>query len=133
MSKNLSHAFTFLIGSIATWIFISLFGINNVNSSWELTYSNDKQGQPLYGSKQKLIDAVREGKSVRIYWSGTVVEHLTDTFFITILGGEVFAQIESIQGQTPSLDPPKIELRENQWRAIFSTNGNRELKWFVQQ
>jgi len=98
--------------------------------SWNLVYSHDKSGQVLSGTKQALIEAVRAGKLVRIYWASGRVEHLIDAHFITIFGDEVFAQI-SIQGQKPSMDPPTIELRDAPWHAIFSTNGERAVKWYI--
>lgn len=97
---------------------------------WRLVYSHDAQGQPLSGSKDDLIEVVRAGVPVRVYWAGRRVEHITDAKFLTILGGEVFTQIETIQGQSPSVDPPAIELRDNTWSTILSTNGDKSLKWF---
>ncbi len=102
--------------------------------SWRLIYSHDENGAALEGSKDVLADAVRAGKPVRVYWSGRYVEHATDSFFLTIIGGEVFAQVESIRAQRPTEEPPSIELmdEDQRWAAIFSTNGDRALKWFVQ-
>jgi hypothetical protein len=102
--------------------------------SGRLIYSHDENGAALGGSKAALADAVRAGKPVRVYWSGRYVEHATDSFFLTIIGGEVFAQIESIRAQRPVEEPPSIELmdEEQRWAAIFATNGDRALKWFVQ-
>jgi len=122
MNKILSYGFAIILGSALTVLSMHFFGTELSNSGWELAYAHDENGLTVKGSKQRLIDAVRTGKSVRIYWSGRTVEHLTDTFFLTILGGEVFAQIEAIQGQKPSLEPPVIELRDNPWLTLFSNN-----------
>ncbi len=102
------------------------------NHSWHPVYSHDADGNALEGSKTDLMNAVRQGKPVRIYWRGRTVEHSTDAIFVTILGGEVFTQTPEIRGQAPSLDPPAIEFRENKWQGLFSTNGNRALRWYVQ-
>ena len=123
------------IGAMALG-FAFAFGLINLQDrspkqlGWKLIYSHDKSGQALSGTKQALIEEIRAGKSVRIYWAGKRVEHLIDAHFITILGGEVFAQI-TIQGQKPSIDPPAIELRESPWKTIFSTNGTRAVQWFT--
>ncbi len=132
MTKITSHMVAMIIAGGLTVLLLDHFSAHR-QIIWELAYSHDESGQAISGSKQALIDAVRNGHAVRIYWSGRTVEHLADSFFLTILDGEVFAQIEAIQGQNPSLDPPSIEFRDNLWRAIFSTNGDRALKWFVQR
>ncbi len=119
------------VGALSTFSVIKFTNSQPLNS-WKLVYSHDENGLLKNGSKQELIDAIRSGKSVRVFWQGKKVEHLTDAFFLTILGGEVFAQIEKIQGQKPILTPPTIELRENEWLTILSTNGDRALKWFIQ-
>ena len=81
----------------------------------------------MEGSKQSLIEAVRAGFPVRLYMRGRRVEHAADAGFLTILDGEVFAQIEAIRGQTPSVDPPAVALRDDglRWQAIYSTTGAR--------
>ncbi|WP_417463931.1 hypothetical protein [Kordiimonas sp.] len=99
---------------------------------WQLAYEHDKDGTALAGSKDALIAAVVDGKPVRIYWAGTRVQHVIDASFLTVLQGEVFAQIPMVSGQKPSVDPAHVELRDTPWRAIFATNGDRGLKWFVQ-
>ncbi|MEO1037349.1 MAG: hypothetical protein AAFX44_17465 [Pseudomonadota bacterium] len=104
---------------------------NTDSGSWHTVFAHDSNGAATQGSKQALVDAVRAGKPIRVYWAGRRVEHVADAFFLTILGGEVFAQIETIQGQAPSDDPPAIEFRDNQWRTILSTNGDRALTWFT--
>ena len=93
--------------------------------SWQLAYAHNEEGQPLEGSKEILIEAVRTGKPVRLYVRGQRVEHSADALFLTIFGEEVFAQIDEIQMQAPSLDPPKVTFREpgRYWRTIYSTTG----------
>ncbi len=99
---------------------------------WHLAYSHDKDGQPLDGSKQALVDSILAGKPVRIYWAGRTVQHVMDAGILTVLEGEVFAQIQPITAQRPSTNPAKVELVEGEWQTIFATNGDRPLKWFVQ-
>lgn len=118
-----------LMGAI---LFSSIANTSNRESSWRLAYAHDADGTTTEGSKQALIDAILEGKPVRVYWAGSTVQHVVDAGFLTVLQGEVFAQMRPIQGQKPSVDPARIELRENTWQAVHATNGDRALKWFVQ-
>ena len=101
---------------------------------WQLVYRNDDQGNSLHGSKEKLLEAVRHGKEIRIGFGGRratdtlrSVEHLVDAHFLTIANGrEVFAQIQPIIGQRPNLtsDTLDITFREQwQWSIIVGTNG----------
>ncbi|MEM7380801.1 MAG: hypothetical protein AAF361_06325 [Bacteroidota bacterium] len=104
------------------------------NNDWILVYRNDRDGRALYGDKQKLIDAVRNGLPIRIGFGGRgrtdstrSVEHLTEAKFLTIANNrEVFAQVPQILGQLPFLadDTLKIQFRpENKWVKICGTNG----------
>ena len=88
-------------------------------------FENDAQGNTLSGSKQRLIDAVRAGKPVRIYTAGRRIEHSAGVSYLSIFKGEVFAQIMEIQSQRPAEDPVRIEFRKpgEKWRAIIGTNG----------
>ncbi|NAS13205.1 hypothetical protein [Poritiphilus flavus] len=103
-------------------------------NEWILVYRNDRNGNALYGDKQKLIDAVRNGLPIRVGFGGRgrkdstrSVEHLTEAKFLTITNNrEVFAQVPQILGQLPFLadDSLKIQFRpENKWVKICGTNG----------
>jgi len=107
------------------------------NGGWYLAYGHDDKGVSNAGAKKDLIAAIRAGKPVRVYWAGRRIEHLVDANFLSVLEGEVFAQISSIRGQRPSPEgqPPSIELAApgQEWSAIISTNGQFPylVKWFV--
>ncbi len=100
-------------------------------ATWQLAFHHKAGGEAIAGSKQALIEAVRAGNEVRVYLKGRRVEHLVDANFMTLFGGEVFAQIDKIRGQAPSLEPAKIAFRENDYEVIYATNGKFELKWFI--
>ena len=118
------------------------------SGSWELMFSHDEKGKTLKGSKEKLLEAVRAGKPVRVSFGSGRVEHFTDAKFMVIFKGELFAQIDPIQSQRPMESPHCVTFREpgKMWRTILGTNGqNRPLmdgseprerttgaKWFVQ-
>jgi len=130
MKITLPHVF-WLIILTSLMLGGMLWQKERVAPEWQIIYAHDKTGAGTEGSKEALIEAVRKGYPVRIYWAGRTVEHVTDVPFLTILAGEVFGQIHPIKGQKPSTNPPSVELRENEWVTIFSTNGEWALKWFV--
>lgn len=101
---------------------------------WQLVFRNGKNGKIIFGSKARLIEAVRSGYSVRVGWGGRrqsdttkSVEHIADAQFLTIANNkEVFAQIQPIIGQNPGLEKDTLDIvfRENlQWVLMVGTNG----------
>jgi hypothetical protein len=130
----MKNAFIILLAALAgALLFSSISNSSAPTGSWRLAYSHDAGGKAIEGSKQALIDAIANGKPVRVYWAGRRVQHVVDAGFLTILQGEVFAQMHPITGQKPSVDPAAVELREEtSWQTIHATNGTRALKWFVQ-
>lgn len=100
-------------------------------SGWRLAYAHDAAGGVTEGSKEALVSAILSGKPVRVYWAGTTVQHVADAGFLTVLEGEVFAQIHTITAQKPSTGPAAVELRDGTWQTVFATNGDRALRWFV--
>ena len=131
-------------------------------NNWELVYHNDKDGKTIEGKIENLIEAIRNGKDIRIYWSSQrkndrtkKVEHLTEAKFLTVLSDTiVFAQIDPIIGQTPNYDLQTVKLNEKlEWVLIAATNGKSdsmmrniitgeiighnlvpfEIKWFVKK
>ena len=107
---------------------------SNPSAKWHLVYHNDADGNAVYGSKQELMDAVREGLPVRIGWgfrssrdTTRSVEHVADAKFLTIMDEEeVFAQVDPIIGQQPVRDGDTLKIRfrnSNKWTKIAGTNG----------
>ena len=93
---------------------------------WHKVFQNDEKGAVTFGDKEKLIEAVRLGCPVRIGWGGNRVEHVADAAFLTILEGEVFAQIDKIVGQAPRIEGDTVKIRfrtQNHWTKIAGTNG----------
>lgn len=126
MQKILSYGLAAVLGGLLVFTFVG-----KPSPKWQLVYEHSAEGEAITGSKADLIAAVRRGAQIRVYWAGRRVEHVADSYFLTVLQDEVFAQIAPISGQRPSVDPAKIELRDNKWNAVFATNGERALKWFV--
>lgn len=106
---------------------------NKQSSKWELVYRNDKEGKPIYGSKEDLMEAVRHGCPIRVGWasrrksdSTKSVEHISDATFTTIANQrEVFVQITPFLAQRPDLNSDTLSMTlipsESSW--ILGTNG----------
>lgn len=136
-SKYIKMKKTF-IASLLFFISIATFGQKQnptIESEWSLVYSNDENGNAVAGDLRKLIDAVRNGETVRISWTiehptnkNIKVEHFADATFITILcDSTVFTQIDPIVGQTPSVRDKFITLKENvEWAFSASSTGNND-------
>lgn len=125
--------FTFLLFSF--WTCTSSSPSSTIG--WKKVYQNDADGKALFGNKDDLISAVRNGYSIRIGWGGRRVEHVADADFLTIgMGKEVFAQIKPIMGQRPdfSTDTLKLDFRvNNKWVKIAGTNGRNSALMFDYQ
>ena len=92
----------------------------------------DFDGNVVKGQKEELIKYIQEGKSIRVGWQldfdgdkKADLEHWVDATFITILGGEVFTQIDPIYAQGPNIDIPQVEIYSDQtkWTAVIGTNS----------
>ena len=102
-------------------------------NDWQLVYRNDADGKTLFGEKQELLNAVRNGNSVKIGFGGQLrrdttltIEHVFEAHFFTILNdSEVYAQMSPIIGQNPLIekDTTNILFRNTQWNIIVGTNG----------
>ena len=121
--------------SILLFTLILCLGTVLQAQEWKLIYENDKDGNAVTGELEDLIQAVRDGQSIRIAWwaqhptrSEIKVEHLTDASFMTIMGDSiVFTQIRPITGQVPDFTTSKITLKENlEWVFIGGTNGKMD-------
>lgn len=98
-------------------------------SQTQLIYAHDADGIKLSGSKEALIEAVRNGKQVRIGWKmgegAKKAEHFADAKRVTIMNGEVYAQIEPIIHQHAKPKRKNIIFRSGiGWTFIASTTGN---------
>lgn len=100
--------------------------------SYEIVLSTNFQGEVINGSKQELVKYIREGKPVRVGWQLDFNEdkkpdfdHWSNATFITILGEDVFTQIDPIFAQGPDLEIPQVFIYANptQWTAILGSNG----------
>lgn len=120
---------------LASLLTLPLSGFAQDKDNWELVYHNDVEGNTVGGNIEALIEAVRKGDEIRIYWSAQSpndktkkVEHFADAKFLTVLSDSiVFAQIDPIIGQTPDFDSQTIKFKENlQWSLLAASNGKSD-------
>jgi len=130
MKQIVGYIAALMLGGLAAVSFTSQAATNA--ATWQLAYAHDAAGEAQEGSKEALVNAIINGKPVRVYWAGRRVQHTIDATFLTVLEDEVFAQMRPITAQKPSVDPAAITLRDGTWQTVFATNGDRALKWFVQ-
>ena len=101
---------------------------------WRLVYRHDADGKPVAGSKQDLLDAIRQGRALRLAWgfaatsagNQVTVEHTSDPIFLTIKRGEhVFVQLPEHIAQTSYAEPEgaRFESAPVMWRGLMGTDG----------
>lgn len=113
-------------------ITMTLAWITCTAQSYDIVLATDFEGLVTSGSKTELIKYIREGKPVRVGYQLDFNEdkepdfdHWLEATFITILGEEVFTQIDPIYAQGPNTDIPQLEIYANntQWTAVIGTNS----------
>jgi hypothetical protein len=105
---------------------------------WKLVYENDANGKAVQGNLGDLVEAIRAGKEVRIYFRmgrpdtpQTFAEHTTSVMFASIFNSPegifVTGQTTPIVGQTPDFKKQHVTLKENlEWSLIASTTGQND-------
>lgn len=109
------------------------------NSIWTIAYKSNKQGNTLIGSKQQLINAIRQGASIKIGWGGKgknhSIEHLSVPIWIAVLDeSEVIAHLApQILSMTDwdnlSANYQDENSAKTQWRVVITTKGEFDAIW----
>ena len=124
------------------WILVLIPTFLSAQSSYEVVVSTDFDGEVSSGSIEALITEIRKGKPVRVGWQLDFnndkqpdFDHWVDAEFITILGGHVFTQIETIFVQSPNEQIPQVEIfpSSDQWTAVIGTNGKLMNRFIMSQ
>ena len=119
---------------------LGLFSLS-LQAQPQVLLRTDKEGKETKGSKEHLITVIRDGYPIRVGWKLDLdqdgspdLEHWADAQFISILGGHVFAQIETIYAQGPNLEEPQIYLSNNsmKWNAVIGTNGKLVSRFIIE-
>lgn len=112
-------------------------------NKYSVIYETDENGITVSGNIEDLKKAVQNGNPIRVGWTinlqnqegvKKILEHWTDTKFLTILDGNVYAQINSIYEQMTDFEDSNgaIKFLDNQadgWVAIISTSGIMRQKY----
>ena len=125
-------------------VFIFLAAMLSVSAQTKknsnLVYEANSNGERTFGSIDSLTNAIQMGKQIRVGFSMGSVEHWVDAGFLTIYEGHVFAQIEGIFIQTPSISRkkkiPKIEFgskEDDSWAAVIGTTGVLQMHWNINE
>jgi hypothetical protein len=111
---------------------VAMAGHGTENNDYQLLFHQGADAKGIDGSIEKLMKAVRDGKQIRLYMNLGFVEHSMDAGFISIFEGNVYAQIDPIQGQRPNRKSKDIELRPyTKHVGMYSTKSPYEIKWFA--
>lgn len=116
----------------ALLISFAMTAYGHENKDYQLVYHQGADKKAMSGSIDNLIKAIRDGKQIRLYMDLEFVEHSMDAGFMSIFEGEVYAQIDPIQGQRPNKKTQSIELKPyTKHVGMYSTKSPYEIKWFA--
>ena len=114
-----------------------------VDLDWEMAYKNDKNGNAIEGSKQTLINAIRQGVPVRIGWGAKgadhSIEHISEPIWIAILDQQeviahldpqVLSVINWVELSASYSDSTKLK---EEWRVVLTTKGEFDAIWYDQE
>ena len=123
---------------LIVFLFTGIISFGQDNNAYKVIYEADRDGKAISGSLEELIAHANNGNPIRVGWGFAmqmpdkeVIEmwHWTDANFITILKGNVFAQVKGIFQQGPdfSTETPSVFLvsgvSANSWVGIIGTTG----------
>lgn len=98
-----------------------------------MVYQNDFDGQPVNGSIEDLVNAMKTGSPIRVSWGGTEEDgsswiEFAEPVFTTVMNDTaIVVQFPLSFIQTHYTDPGKSFLKTDPptgWRAIMSTTGD---------
>lgn len=103
------------------------------SSEWTLAYAHDKDGNPLEGDINVLINAVKNGQDVKIIMNDNQDEYYsTEAENLWVKKGIVYAQNTS--SVSVEFQGKILRFQEDSyyWMVIVSTIGNRDMiRWSV--
>lgn len=107
---------------------------------WNVAYKNDREGNSLFGSKERLINAIRQGASIRIGWGWKgeqhSIEHLSEPIWLAVLDEkEVMAHLDpqvlsSVDWEELKGTYADSTLLNQEWRVVINTNGQFDAVWY---
>jgi hypothetical protein len=120
----------FLIISVAA---VFLHNRTPSPAAWHPVFQNDLNGHTLYGNKQDLLKAVRQGTPVRVAWGekledGTSDVEFSNPDFTTLVNdSDLVVQFPVSMIQTDYMNAHRSFLKTNPptaWKALMCTDGH---------
>ncbi|MFN6943320.1 MAG: hypothetical protein ACK4ND_00120 [Cytophagaceae bacterium] len=100
--------------------------------NWELVFEHDQQGKPISGSIEKLAEAVRNGKEVRVMAYNKELEYIANAEHLWIKNGIVYMQNSSHISVIFQGDQLLFQDNAYHWYFIMNTNGERIMsRWLI--
>jgi len=124
----------FLISLFSVLIFSSCSSSYKImeNSTWKLVYENDQNGKTVNGDIHFLIDAILEGKEVRVLTYNDEQIYLTDAENIWVRNGIVFIQNSSNISASFTGDNLFFIDDTYHWYFTLNSEGKRNMsRWLV--
>ncbi|MBN1186063.1 MAG: hypothetical protein JXB49_27525 [Bacteroidales bacterium] len=104
------------------------------NSSWQLVYENNNEGEVINGSVADLIEAIKKGKELRVvtYNDEKQTGYATIAENIWIKNGIVYMQNTTQISVQYNGDDLNFQDNAFHWYIIINTNGIRNMsRWYV--
>lgn len=125
-------------------IIITIFMLScqekKANAYWSIAYKNDTSGNTVQGSKEQLINAIRQGASIKIGWGSKgkshQIEHLASPIWIAVLDEkEVVAHLEpqvlsGTDWEQLTANYADTSLVKTEWRVAITTKGEFDAVWY---
>ncbi|TAI47421.1 hypothetical protein [Flagellimonas allohymeniacidonis] len=112
----------------------------NANNEWRIVLKTDREGKVLKGSKQNLVNAVRNGADLKIGWGvkreDLSIEHLASPIWLAILSEqEVMAHLDpqvlsGINWGDLNASYKDSTLLHKEWRVVLTTKGDFDAIWY---
>ncbi len=102
------------------------------NSTWKLVYENDPEGNTINGDIDSLINAVQNGKELRVFTYTVEQQYITDAENIWIRNGIVYMQNSSNIGVSFKGERLFVQDDAYHWYFTINTKGERNMsRWLV--
>ncbi|GAB5473839.1 MAG: hypothetical protein Mars2KO_19380 [Maribacter sp.] len=121
-------------------VFISSCADKNGLNQIQLVLKTDKQGNVIKGSKQALIDAIRNGADIKVGWGSKgkthTIEHLSEPIWLAIMDEkEVVAKLHPQYSATTnwdslSADHSNSAILHQEWRVVLTTKSSFDAIWY---
>lgn len=112
----------------------------SIQNEWHVVLKTDKDGTVLQGSKQKLMNAIRNGQDLKIGWGvkreDLSIEHLSAPIWLAILSEkEVMTHLDpqvlsNITWDSLAADYKDFNLLQQEWRVVLTTKGDFDAVWY---